>query len=106
MVEQHLDGKSHGRWLPPADRRQHPDRFHQHDVGHPRSTGDEGLGRADLTRVIAGYETNEDVRVNERGHEITSHNTITPWPENSGPAQYCPDTDTNTPNAAITEINT
>lgn len=30
-------------------------------------------------------------QLNERGHDITSHNTIGQWRENGVPAMYCPD---------------
>lgn len=30
-------------------------------------------------------------QLNERGHNITSHNTISQWRENGVPAMYCPD---------------
>ena len=46
------------------------------------------LDRAVLT---AGGKTPLMRKLNERGHSITSHNTISQWRLNGVPADYCPD---------------
>ena len=40
---------------------------------------------------VAEGKTSLMRKLNERGHEITSHNTISQWRENGVPAKYCPD---------------
>lgn len=40
---------------------------------------------------IAKGKTSLMRQLNERGHKITSHNTISQWRENGVPAMYCPD---------------
>lgn len=46
-----------------------------------------------LQRAIeqAGGKTALMRKLNERGHDIKSHNVITQWEENGTPAKYCPD---------------
>ena len=38
--------------------------------------------------------------LNERGHNIGSHNTISQWQENGTPAKYCPDRASDVPTRA------
>ena len=40
---------------------------------------------------VAEGKTSLMRKLNERGHEITSHNTISQWRENGVPAKSCPD---------------
>lgn len=46
-----------------------------------------------LQRAIeqAGGKTALMRKLNERGHDIKSHNVIAQWEENGTPAKYCPD---------------
>lgn len=48
--------------------------------------------RQALDRAIeaAGGKTALMRKLNERGHAITSHNTISQWQLNGTPAKYCP----------------
>lgn len=39
----------------------------------------------------AGGKTALMRKLNERGHEINSHNTISQWQMNGTPEKYCPD---------------
>lgn len=45
----------------------------------------------DLAISIAQGKTALMRKLNERGWEIGSHNTITQWRENGVPEKYCPD---------------
>lgn len=45
----------------------------------------------DRAIMIAKGKTALMRQLNERGHKITSHNTISQWRENGVPAMYCPD---------------
>lgn len=40
---------------------------------------------------VAGGKTALMRKLNDRGHSITSHNTISQWRENGTPDKYCPD---------------
>lgn len=46
-----------------------------------------------LDRAVASVKGKTDLmrRLNEKGHEIGSHNTISQWRVNGVPAKYCPD---------------
>jgi DNA-binding transcriptional regulator YdaS (Cro superfamily) len=45
----------------------------------------------DRAVATAGGKTSLMRKLNERGWEIGSHNTITQWRENGVPEKYCPD---------------
>lgn len=51
-----------------------------------------------LQRAIteAGGKTALMRKLNERGHDIKSHNVISQWEENGTPAKYCPDIEAET----------
>src|SRR5262249_34107917 len=45
-------------------RAKYPACLHEDDLGHPGTTSDERLSEIDLSRIVAGNEANEDIRVN------------------------------------------
>lgn len=49
--------------------------------------------QAALDRAIACVKGKTELmrRLNAKGHEVGSHNTITQWRINGVPAKYCPD---------------
>src|SRR5947208_4422529 len=64
MVEEHIDcARDRGRLAVIAgDQDTH--RFGEHEKRNPRSVGDEVLCQWDLLRIVAGYETHEDIGLN------------------------------------------
>ena len=46
-----------------------------------------------LDRAVASAQGKTELmrRLNDRGHQIGSHNTISQWRVNGVPAKYCPD---------------
>ncbi len=72
MVQQHVDRRGDRRRFELVHGREHADRLHEDYMGNPRTAGNECLRGSYLPRVVAGNQTNKDVRVNG-AHGAASH---------------------------------
>jgi DNA-binding transcriptional regulator YdaS (Cro superfamily) len=66
------------------------------------STSKEALQRA-ISQ--AGGKTALMRKLNERGHDIKSHNVISQWEDNGVPAKYCPDIEAVSDGVRCEELN-
>ena len=64
VIQEHLDRRRNGLWTAIVNGAQHPGRFHERQVRHPRSAGDKRFSRRELPCIVSGDEPDQHVGVN------------------------------------------